>query len=441
MGFASPVHTVPLQRITWDALPRPAWSFPTRDEMADYLAAYAARFQLPVRSGVHVDRLSRDGRGFVVRAGERRFDAERVVVAMANYQRPRIPRFAHELDPSIVQLHSGEYRNPSQLREGGVLLVGAGNSGAEIALEVVRSHPTWLSGRNTGHVPVRIEGLASRLIFSRIALRLFFHRILTVRTPLGRKLWRKARSKGQPLIRVKPKDLAAAGVVRVTRTTGVRHGLPVLEDGSVLDVTNVVWCTGFHPDFSWIDLPVFEDGEPLHERGIVTTEPGLYFVGLHFLYAVSSAMVQGVGRDARRIARHISNSPTHPYETTRKNRRPPRPERCTDASESASSAGMRLAIGLRGSQIGPAAIVRETVSAREEVREAVARMARIGVRSCSLDRRFSPDSAQPDDFLEQGRTVANAAQSRQGGGHWFEPSTATRPRTASRAWRCFSWGS
>lgn len=286
--------------------PGPAWSFPTRDEMADYLAAYAARFQLPVRSGVHVDRLSRDGRGFVVRAGERRFDAERVVVAMANYQRPRIPRFAHELDPSIVQLHSGEYRNPSQLREGGVLLVGAGNSGAEIALEVVRSHPTWLSGRNTGHVPVRIEGLASRLIFSRIALRLFFHHILTVRTPLGRKLWRKARSKGQPLIRVKPKDLAAAGVVRVPRTTGVRHGLPVLEDGSVLDVTNVVWCTGFHPDFSWIDLPVFEDGEPLHERGIVTIEPGLYFVGLHFLYAVSSAMVQGVGRDARRIARHIS---------------------------------------------------------------------------------------------------------------------------------------
>ncbi len=187
-----------------------------------------------------------------------------------------------------------------------MLLVGAGNSGAEIALEVVRTHPAWLSGRDTGHVPVRIEGLASRLIFSRIVLRLFFHRVLTVRTPLGRKLWRKVRSKGMPLIRVKPKDLKAAGVERVPRTTGIRDGQPVLENGRVLDVTNVVWCTGFHPDFSWIDLPVLEDGEPLQERGIVPSEPGLYFVGLHFLYAVSSAMVQGVGRDAKRIARHIS---------------------------------------------------------------------------------------------------------------------------------------
>jgi len=286
--------------------PGPGWSFPTRAEMADFLAAYVARFELPVRSGVRVDRLWRDGRGFVMTAGERRFEAEHVVVAMANYQSPRVPEFAQELDPSIIQLHSGEYRSPSQLREGGVLLVGAGNSGAEIALEVVRTHPALLSGRDTGHVPVRIEGLASRLIFSRIVLRIFFHRILTVRTPLGRKLWRKARSKGMPLIRVKPKDLKAAGVERVPRTTGIRDGQPLLENGRVLDVTNVVWCTGFHPDFSWIDLPVLEDGEPLHERGIVPSEPGLYFVGLHFLYAVSSAMVQGVGRDAKRIAGHIS---------------------------------------------------------------------------------------------------------------------------------------
>src|SRR5215218_2975203 len=229
--------------------PGPGWSFPTRDEMADFLTAYAARFELPVRSGARVDRLSRDrdSRLFVVTAGERRFDAKHVIVAMANYQSPRVPEFAQELDPSIVQLHSGDYRNPSQLREGGVLLVGAGNSGAEIALEVVRTHATWLSGRDTGHVPVRIEGLASRLIFSRIVLRLFFHRILTVRTPLGQKLWRKARSKGQPLIRVKPKDLAAAGVVRVPRATGVRGGLPVLEDGRVVEVTNVAGVPGSIP--------------------------------------------------------------------------------------------------------------------------------------------------------------------------------------------------
>jgi len=129
-----------------------------------------------------------------------------------------------------------------------------------------------------------------------------FHRVLTVATPIGRKARPKVLRGGGPLIRVKPKDLAAAGVQRMPRVIGVRNGLPLLEDGRVLDVANVVWCTGFHPGFSWIDLPVFgPDGEPLHERGIVTSEPGLYFVGLHFLYSLSSVMIHGVGRDAARI--------------------------------------------------------------------------------------------------------------------------------------------
>src|SRR5215207_324361 len=130
--------------------PAPAHYFPRKDEMADYLEAYAAHFQLPVRTGVAVDSLSKEGDRYIVSAGDLRFEAEHVVVAMANYQRPRVPAFARELDPGIVQLHSSDYRNLSQLREGGVLLVGAGNSGAEIALEVARGgHQTWMSGRHT----------------------------------------------------------------------------------------------------------------------------------------------------------------------------------------------------------------------------------------------------------------------------------------------------
>src|SRR5262245_53690367 len=103
--------------------PAPAYSFPTKDEMGDYLERYAARFDLPVRTGVKVDRLTREGRFYVITAGERRFEAEHVVVAMANYQVPRVPPFAGELDPGIVQLHSFDYRNPGQLREGPVLIV------------------------------------------------------------------------------------------------------------------------------------------------------------------------------------------------------------------------------------------------------------------------------------------------------------------------------
>ena len=128
--------------------PAPAWSFPTKDEVADYLEAYAARFDLPVRTGIRVDGLSREADRYVVAAGDRRFEADHVVVASGAYPRPRIPAFAPELDPGIVQLHSSEYRDPSQLQEGCVLVVGAANSGAEIALEVSRGHRTWLSGRH-----------------------------------------------------------------------------------------------------------------------------------------------------------------------------------------------------------------------------------------------------------------------------------------------------
>jgi putative flavoprotein involved in K+ transport len=292
-----------------DGLPFPADadSFPTKDAMGDYLEAYARRFALPVRCGVRVERVSRLGERFLVVARDQRFEAANVVVAMANYQRPRVPAFANELDPRIVQLHSFDYRNPAQFQEGAVLVVGAGNSGAEIALDAARAHDTCVAGRDTGHVPFRIDGLAARLVLVRLVLRVVFHRILTVATPMGRKVRAKVLHEGGVLVRTKPRDLTAAGITRVPRVAGVRNGSPLLEDGRVLDVANVVWCTGFHPGFSWIDLPVFgPDGEPQHDRGVVSSEPGLYFVGLHFLFAMSSVMIHGVGRDAERIADRIS---------------------------------------------------------------------------------------------------------------------------------------
>ena len=282
------------------------YSFPTKDEMADYLEAYAARFDLSVQTGVRVDGLSREGSRYVLTAGDRRFEADRVVVATGACQTARVPPFAQQLDPGIVQLHSIEYRDPTQLREGGVLVVGAGNSGAEIALEVSRTHPTWLSGRHPGHVPVPHGEASARFFFPLV--RFVGHRVLTLDTPIGRKARPKVLSRGEPLIRVKPKDIAAAGIQRVPRVVGVRDGLPVLEDQRVVEVANVAWCTGFRLDFSWIDIPAFgEDGEPMHQRGVVADEPGLYFVGLHFLYAFSSERITGVGRDAEHIAKHIGS--------------------------------------------------------------------------------------------------------------------------------------
>lgn len=286
--------------------PASAYVFPTKDEMADYLQAYAARFELPVQTGVRVDRLSRHNGRYVIAAGALRFEADNVVVAMSNWQKPWVPAFDRELDPGIVQLHSSEYRNPAQLQDGDVLIVGAGNSGAEIALEVARrGHPVWLSGRDTGHLPFQIGGFAYRLFLARLVGRVLFHHLLTLKTPIGRKARTKLLSHGQPLVRTKPKDLIAAGVQRVPRTTGAQDGLPMLEDGQVLDVANVIWSTGFHPGFSWIDLPGFREQGPMHKRGIAVGDPGLYFVGLSFLFAASSSMIHGVGRDAEYVARAI----------------------------------------------------------------------------------------------------------------------------------------
>ena len=279
---------------------------PTKDAFADYLEAYATHFRLPMRMGVRVEGVRRDGDRYVVTAGETSFEAANVVVASGAHRDPRVPVFASGLDRSIVQLHSSAYRNPSQLRDGRVLVVGVGNSGADIALEVSATHPTMLSGEPSGHIPPKIDGWVARNIVFRVIRFLGLH-VFTRRTPLGRKVIAKISAKGDPLVRVKPKWLAAAGVESVPRTVGVSEGKPVLEGGRVLhDVANIVWCVGFRQDLSWIDMPIFgEDGAPMHERGVVTSEPGLYFVGLPFQFAVGSDVIPGIGRDVRYVVKQL----------------------------------------------------------------------------------------------------------------------------------------
>lgn len=289
--------------------PAPPHSFPSGNEMADYLEEYAALFELPVRTGIRVDSLSKEGERYVVTAGELRFVAENVVVATGVFQHdhPVRPAFAAELDPSIRQLHSADYRDPAQLKEGAVLVVGAAHSGGDIAYEVARAgHQTVLSGRDTGQVPFDIEGRAARIVFP--LLRFVATRVLTVSTPMGRKAKAKMRAHGGPLLRVKPNDLAAVGVERLfERTVGVEDGKPVLAGGRVLDVQNVVWCTGFRNEYGWIrfPLPLEADGYPQQERGVVPSSPGLYFTGLPFLHSFASMLIPGAGLDGERVAKHV----------------------------------------------------------------------------------------------------------------------------------------
>jgi putative flavoprotein involved in K+ transport len=277
-------------------------SFPTKDEVASYLEAYATTFDLPVRTGVRVDRVRRDGDRFVASAGSLRWESRNVVVATGGCQAPRVPGFADELDEHIIQLHSSDYRTPAQLPSGPVLLVGMGNSGAEIARDVAAAHATWIAGSPSGEIPVRLSRATARFVFP--LLRFAAIHVLTDGNPIGRAA--SAKLHAAPLIRTRVADLVAAGVRIVPRVTGVRDGRPAFADGTTCDVASVIWCTGYRNDFGWIDLPAFDaDGEPIHQRGVVESVPGLYFLGLEFLYAAASATLPGVGRDARHLAKRM----------------------------------------------------------------------------------------------------------------------------------------
>lgn len=287
--------------------PGPARSFPTKDELADYLERYAAVFDLPVRSSTRVRRIDRVGDHYVVDCNSVRFVAANVVVATGTHGRtPSIPEWAGDLDPAVLQLHSSEYRNPAQLQPGPVLVVGAAHSGADIAFEVARSHPTVLCGRDTGQLPIRIDSRCMAVLFPVVWFA--WGHVLSLRTPIGRRMRGHMRHHGAPLLRVRRADLADRGVERVTaRVRGVRDGRPVLDDGRVVDAANIVWCTGFRQDFSWIDLPVFDaEGWPREQRGVVADSPGLYFTGLAFQSSFRSMLVGGAGADARFIVRDLA---------------------------------------------------------------------------------------------------------------------------------------
>ena len=299
--------------------PGPPGSYPKKDDIADYLQDYASRFRFLVRTGVKVVRLSADNEHYIIETNEEQIAAYNVVVATGAFHHPRIPEFAENLNRQIVQMHSSEYQSPLQVRSGPVLVVGAGQSGAEIALDMARDHQVWLSGRDTGEEPVVRGTLSDRLITPIMVFAAT--RVINVANPLGRKLRQRFfyPRRGIPRAGGTKKLLRQAGVECVERTTGTSDGNPQLEDNRVLKVANVIWCTGFITDYSWIDLPIFDEyGYPLHKRGVVNSHPGLYFMGLPFQSTLSSTLIVGMGKDAKYIADHIASKRTANQQNTLK---------------------------------------------------------------------------------------------------------------------------
>jgi len=280
-------------------LPFPAGrsEHPGKDAVADYLAGYAERFALPVQLGVRVQAVRRDGQHLLVVAGARGWRARNVVLATGAHHVPVLPPFAGQLDAGIAQLHARDYRRPAQLPGGPVLVVGAGNSGAEIALDLATDRAAerqvHLAGRDVGHVP---------------NLGPWTYHLLQRLGRAGAVLSQRGlRGGGDPLGRVRPGQLEAAGVHRLPRVVDARDGVPLPGDGRALTVAAVVWCTGLGPDYHWLHLDALDPaGQLSHHEGILDSEPGVYAVGLPYQRSITSHLLGGVGADAEHVVDHLT---------------------------------------------------------------------------------------------------------------------------------------
>ncbi|GAA5210730.1 flavin-containing monooxygenase [Microbacterium kyungheense] len=277
------------------------FAYPTGAEFGDYLERCATAIGSPLRLSTRVSRLSRDdGRFRLALSTGQELVAARVVVAAGAHHVPIVPAAARDLDPAIRTVHSLDYQGPEDFARGPVLVVGAGNSGTDIALEAAAAgHATTLAGRHPGQVPGRIDTPLGNLIAG-IAIRRL--RGLTLDTERGRRFMAENRGHGVNLVRNHLSDLDRAGVRRAGRVTGVTGGRPVV-DGEVMDAATVVWCTGSRPDLAFVDIPdaFGPDRWPDHVRGIASRVPGLAFMGLPFQYSVASPTLMGMGRDAEYV--------------------------------------------------------------------------------------------------------------------------------------------
>lgn len=333
--------------------------FLRRDEVVEYIEEYAARFDPPLRFGVEVTAVTQNhqGSGYLVQTTACDYQAENVIVTVGAFQFPAIPEFSQNALESITQVHSSAYRNPSVLPEGNVLVVGSAQSGCQIAQELNESgRQVYLCTGRAGRIPRRYRGKdgfwwADQLgIFDQtiedlespaerfapnpqasgkdggqeINLHQFAHegiRLLGYLEDIQGQ-WAILADDLHENLAIGDKQAAQfrQGIDKFVRKSGLdvpEESVSEPQDGydqeiitelNLVDVGigAIIWATGFDWDFSWIQLPIFDEWDyPIQERGI-TEHPGLYFLGLHWLYKRKSGLFLGVGEDAKHVAKHIA---------------------------------------------------------------------------------------------------------------------------------------
>ncbi|MBS4196233.1 flavin-containing monooxygenase [Lederbergia citri] len=276
--------------------------FPTKNEIADYLERYAKTFNLPIQVKCKVTKVRKENNEYHIVTNDSKIKSKKVIIATGPFHTPRIPSFAKDLPKNVVQLHSSEYKNPSQLNRGSVLVVGGGNSGAQIAVELSDSHDTYLSiGHKIRFLPLSIGKKSFFWWCEKIGL---------LKANGDSFIGKKFKDKPDPIFGFELKERIKNNEVQLkTRTKSIKENVIQFEDLSTLKVQNVIWATGFNKDYSWIDIPNLFDGNGniKHNRGI-TENTGLYFLGLPWQHRRGSALLLGVGDDAEYLAHHIESN-------------------------------------------------------------------------------------------------------------------------------------
>jgi len=269
--------------------------YATKNEIAEYLKKYSRQFELPIHFNTEVYSLHKSEDKFYIQTNHEDYVAREVIIATGPFQRPFIPAMSLAVSQEVFQVHTDQYMNPKQLHNGSVLVVGAGNSGAQIAVELAQEREVYLSvGHPISFMPLQLIGKSIFWWFGKLG-------ILSANT--DSRLGKLVRNRPDPIFGFQLKALIKQGKVKMLpRTVSVRDKLIHFEDGKSIQVNNIVWATGFHSDYSWIQIPnvVDDKGKPIHDRG-VTKIKGLYFVGLPWQYTRGSALIGGVAQDAEYI--------------------------------------------------------------------------------------------------------------------------------------------
>ncbi|WP_394542681.1 flavin-containing monooxygenase [Priestia aryabhattai] len=273
--------------------------YPTKDEIADYLERYSTHYDLPVQLETAVTKLFKENELFRLVTTKGEYVAKNVVVATGPFQIPFIPAIEKDISQDIFQVHAAHYRNPSQLRDGTTLIVGAGNSGVQIATEVAESREVYLSvGKRMKFLPYT---LLNRSIF-------WWFQVLgvskaTIHSKLGQFM-----KKNDPIIGKELKPLLKRGTVKKVSKVIKADGRELIcEHGEKIQPENIIWATGYHNDYEWLQIPniIDNNNNVVHDRG-KTREKGLYFLGLSWQYRRGSALLLGVGDDAKFLAKDIT---------------------------------------------------------------------------------------------------------------------------------------